>query len=1218
MNQLLDENCPSQYYWVLLNNEVDKDLPQLKFWSLYTPEDHSPSCLQENDPVRTFGMYLLESAKKDTQILDIYKQPVFLGQYNPNYMRVEQDFITNFKSGKTYSREESIINSIIFQEINPDKASFALWEYRLINAYRYLRTQAKENLFYNMSNYLWNDYLRKLMENITITGIRKSEERKNEPRSGLNLDRVSAWKKAGSWKYSDIVALCKLGIPRELRSRIWAELFGLSDANDPNSETKRAKDYEYYVNESRKRDSVIYRQIEEDVLNLPMNEENENANPNAQAKEKAYILKIAKAYYAWCIKQNETEIKTDTSKYAYFKGILYFIRKVWQAFEEAEVEVETFWCIIGFAQALPYLFRSQDVMIGKLSWNHKLLLLAITTIMEVKFPNIYNAILRHGLPIEYYISDKLFTMLSTVFPTDTLLRFYDIIALEAGSKESLRPMWVILSGCIMLMTLNEVYIKEARNADEIELVINNTGINKLNTQALVEEIYKLSNDLFSTYNPRWDKFKAVIMNINDSAVGMEYLWSKKAQELETRYEGIKKINTKIDQIMTNIRSLLSSHSSKENIDDTYWMDRFVSRFCKYYAECSSKELIGTIHIYVHRCCHIPKTDDELTIIYGEEERKFNIQAEGMVDDIAHFDCNKSDTVLHISVKGEKERTCTIDLSDYETDMPITLDKSLNLVGNIIPHNGQKPQPFISLGILTATKDEEEIDTKYKVLKKYIVAESVYIKPIQGVKSDKKANTMLTPKEKIKSDFQKANLKSIFSPEMKEEEENKESDHDNKTALLHLFSLVKNEEMSYVANDMPEAEPEISKVVDEIYEVFTKHYPGKLSLKRVIVSLIAAGHLTVDQKLTYLYTIYTSIAGTAASIKDSKAFLLDNIIELIQILCELHLVYIPPEYIPHLTEHIMTKGGVNRITNCYLTSSRATAENVLKQVNLKGVVDADDVVDVTEKVQKAFSRYWELWGYKLVFADDSSSFCATLNTVLGGYKGRPKSEGPYKLIICYKHNGQGYFKELQYNPDETLVINVKETKNPENILRNYKNNLTFVGERIRITCDEFIKRAKRIPLLTELMRLHISANNTFAAKKRKKLRVEVVVKGDLHAIVQFESSDSRDDYDEGDAENVPSPERKYDSSTKRRNITLYNLYNEDLLVEVKERVITEIRKMIEEDKEVDFKREIPLALNPEHLNQSLQLFSNDIPLNDFARLENTVRILITYSIIEQWC
>ena len=49
-------------------------------------------------------------------------------------------------------------------------------------------------------------------------------------------------------------------------------------------------------------------------------------------------------------------------------------------------------------------------------------------------------------------------------------------------------MWVVITGCIQLLTLNEIYIKAARSAEEIELIINNTGINCLHTQKIIEKI----------------------------------------------------------------------------------------------------------------------------------------------------------------------------------------------------------------------------------------------------------------------------------------------------------------------------------------------------------------------------------------------------------------------------------------------------------------------------------------------------------------------------------------------------------------------------------------------------------------------------------------------------------------------------------------------------------------------------------------------------------
>ena len=82
---------------------------------------------------------------------------------------------------------------------------------------------------------------------------------------------------------------------------------------------------------------------------------------------------------------------------------MHFIQKIWQVFDD----LEAFWCVIGFARSLPYLFEMKDVMTGSISWSQKKLMLALSTIIETRYKDLYKAMMRHGLPIEYYLGDKL-------------------------------------------------------------------------------------------------------------------------------------------------------------------------------------------------------------------------------------------------------------------------------------------------------------------------------------------------------------------------------------------------------------------------------------------------------------------------------------------------------------------------------------------------------------------------------------------------------------------------------------------------------------------------------------------------------------------------------------------------------------------------------------------------------------------------------------------
>eukprot|EP01022_Parablepharisma_sp_SALTPOND_P016775 TRINITY_DN253_c0_g1_i1.p1 TRINITY_DN253_c0_g1~~TRINITY_DN253_c0_g1_i1.p1 ORF type:complete len:1266 (+),score=158.97 TRINITY_DN253_c0_g1_i1:6145-9942(+) len=1233
LTKLLDEHNPTNYYWLLLQNDIEGNLPQLKVWTMFYPEDKVVPHLYPEDPVKSFAAQLLLAAERETDVVDTYKQPVHLGNYNPNYMRVEQDFMTGFIEGKGQSEEEKVISAMLLSKVDAKKASFEAWEYKLINAYRYLRQQARANIFNNMSAYLWDSYILKLMMNVTKTRTMQQFGPEEAARvesvignqiqktrgSLLKLDRIRFWREAGSWKYSEIVALCKLGLPKELRPSIWSELFGLSGSRNPEFEEMKEARYYYYSEKGMNQDSVIFRQMEQDVLDITLTNITQPSDEILLHNERAGVLKVAKAYYAWCLDENAKNPKA--TRYAYFKGILHLIQKIWQIF----VEVDVFWCIIGFAKTLPYLFQTQDVMTGGLSWSHKLLLLAISTVIEIKYPTIYKAILRHGLPVEYYISDKLFTMLSTVFPTDTLLRFYDIIALEAGSKEPIRAVWVLITGCIMLITLNETYIKAARNADEIELLINNTGINKLNTQKFVEQIYKMSSELFSTYHPSWERVLAVLIRKEDSAVGMEQAWTNKALSLDTKYKDVKELNKRVNDILKNIRGL--SHEEvkeEEGMDDSGWVNNFVRRFCKYYGEYASKEIPDTVCIYIYKCCNLEIVGEEITVTYGDKGNEtVPVNKEGIIEQMVELSGDPNETTIKILVPGATAGWCEIDLTEYETDTPITLDKPLIPIeefGGEITHKGQKPQPFISMVLLVVSKSEGHIDDTYKHMKQSMMYESKIIRPVKREFQPKQAaETIAITKENIRKQFQHAGLQSIYTPGVKTVAGEATNAENDKAALRHLFTLLHSEAASIYAAAMPEILPEVEALTEKTYNAFAAHYAGKLPLKRVLVSIIAAATLTVDEKLAHFYDIYTSIAGAAGN-----SFLLEDIIELIQLLCELHLVYIPPEYIPHLAEQVMTNGGINRITNAYLLSADAKVSETLKEVHLKGILNNVKVIKVTEKVQDAFSRYWELWGHKQVFAGDPHSFCGSLNTVLGGYKMRPKNPGPYNLVICYKHRGQGYYKVFEYDEAEKLLLFPTTPNELNTLLVTNRNNLSFVGERLKMTKTEFISRIKRIPILSELMRLHISLNSSFILKHRTELLVDLMHGKRCVALVRFTPHKSRF----GEPSKTPyeatptggyveKPVYRFDSGQNRYNITMEYVYQEDLLAEVKGRILTAISTMINDIMQANPRAEIPDALNPSlYLNHSLQFFSSQGPLDDYVRLQTIVNNALIANTIER--
>jgi hypothetical protein len=486
--------------------------------------------------------------------------------------------------------------------------------------------------------------------------------------------------------------------------------------------------------------------------------------------------------------------------------------------------------------------------------------------------------------------------------------------------------------------------------------------------------------------------------------------------------------------------------------------------------------------------------------------------------------------------------------------------------------------------------------------------STIVTPLK--KRDKKGIAAIEKfKQNLKSKLMNAGMVSVYVPGTKalSLEESKISTKENDIkALLHMFSLVRQENVSFIQSEMPDPEPEVKALAEKVYTYFSKYHGEKLPLKRVVVSLIVASCLTVDMKLSYLYRLYTSLTGTGNLEEEQNCFLLDDIIELIQLLCELHLVYIPPEDVPHLTEQIMTKGGINRITNSYLVSANvSTPESITKVLmskNLKKEGNTADVIDVTIQVQATFAEHWETWEHKQVFTEDPSSFCFNLKEILKGSSARPKNSGPYRLIICYRHNGENFYKVLDYDERERLKVPKEATNEMTDLMIYCKNNFSFVGQRIKMSRDEFLYRMKKFPMLTELMRLHLASSAAVpVAKESTSCKVYIMKGNERVAVVNFNKEDRNDDFGE--------EEQKYNFDVTPCIINTKVTYKDCLALEIKDRIIASIEEAIEDVSENYRSIKIPDGLDHKNLNHSLKLFCDGKLIDDFDNFKLDVRTLV---------
>lgn len=605
---------------------------------------------------------------------------------------------------------------------------------------------------------------------------------------------------------------------------------------------------------------------------------------------------------------------------------MHFIHKIWQVFGS----IDTFWCIIGFVRSMPFLFEVKDVNNGFVSRNQKKLLMTLKIIVETRFNEIYKAIMQHGLPIEHYLGYKLLTILSTIFPTVTLMHFYDLIAIECSSNTPIKAIWVILSACILLLTLNESYIKTAKNAEEIELIISNTGINVLQPQKIIEKLLALSNALYNSYN---STLEALIFDRAmdlESSTAPELAWSRKIKIVDQKFAGVKELNDKIEVLIKDLKGFPKEEDKfiQSTLKDSSIVPDFMSRFCKFYKENPEKDAREKIFLYCYKTVNLKIVSDFITISYRKNPQKLYISPDGMIDKILEFPEDPSDSRIIIQI--EDKLKCVLDLQEFEIGMPITLEKTLmpnaETVKDIL-HSKTDPQPFISFVIMISKKISEKEDPIYKIISHTLNEENVVLKPLPPLDLDQKImESVIVAKDKQKELFKHAEIHKVLTPGLKAIAEESSEDAE-KNAMEKVFSLLQSEEMgNLVALGWKDQENENPLCRD--YEEVICLTNAKFPLKRFIIMLIASASITVNEKLSYYYDFYSAISGNS-----NYPFNLEDLNELVQILFEIHLIPMPLSLIANFVEHVMTDGRIDKITNAYLLSDDANVAEVLSSVHL---------------------------------------------------------------------------------------------------------------------------------------------------------------------------------------------------------------------------------------------------------------------------------------------
>ena len=85
-------------------------------------------------------------------------------------------------------------------------------------------------------------------------------------------------------------------------------------------------------------------------------------------------------------------------------------------------------------------------------------------------PELFAKFTEIGLSVDFFLYDKMSSLFANTFPSDTLLRLWDLIFLEFSSPVDggiSKGLGYIVSTCIYLLSVNEEQIKLATTPEEL-------------------------------------------------------------------------------------------------------------------------------------------------------------------------------------------------------------------------------------------------------------------------------------------------------------------------------------------------------------------------------------------------------------------------------------------------------------------------------------------------------------------------------------------------------------------------------------------------------------------------------------------------------------------------------------------------------------------------------------------------------------------------------
>ena len=635
-DEYLDPYRPAKEVYLLLNNPPNFS-SSIYLNVLFIPSENTLNRLRIEKPfMNEFNSAYNEWILSKNVYVDEYGFVVPLGQYHPKLvntdilnLHIEDDSEdisrssgASKKNRRSQTPEKRIKKAIIgipaLWRYNLDlkdkenfRPEFEEVLYKFKQTQMYLNNEAKVKANEARQEYWWNEYIQMVTDNIHDVSMDQGENNdfdnsgEIKPRSSGNMFSVAnraSWNKE-SWQNSDLWALWRIGISHNLRSRIWYDLLGANIIEDQTRNKLRTEDfyddsislYETIKLITLKYNNIAFAQIDEDISIM-------NVSNTPARDDRGRIKNILKCFVVW-----EKLCKINIW---YSINFWYIIQRLLSIFTEDRA----FWTFLAILSKMKdKLGVDESIMLDR-KGMFRLLSTCMLSHTKHTMPEIFEKFTEIGLSIDFFLYDKMSSLFANSFPSNTLLRLWDLIFLEFSSPSSegkSKGLGYIVSICLYLLNVNKEQIMLATTQDELACALNNSWWVKFETEEIILEIYDRNTKNFVAGNWFSRRLAGISKAFGDAASYLDNARISLEEDYDLIFEKTMRENKAV-------WSLINPNEGKELYDYIDWWDNsssnILSRFKKQFGQKPSTQYeeskaggrggdleFSTVYIYLYNC-----------------------------------------------------------------------------------------------------------------------------------------------------------------------------------------------------------------------------------------------------------------------------------------------------------------------------------------------------------------------------------------------------------------------------------------------------------------------------------------------------------------------------------------------------------------------------------------------------------------------------------------